>query len=239
MRLAIIEDDPEITEVVSIAFETAWPSSQIVSAPNAVEGLEMIKNESPDVVILDVALPEGDSSGFDLCKEIRTFSEIPIIMVTARTLEVDIVRGLELGAADYLTKPFSSVELLARTRAVLRRVQVGPLGAQSHPFVSKELSVDYDNREVLVHGEPVKLTPTEYKMLCYLVRNPRQVLTNTTLLVIYQTPDCKSGGGQFKRLDHLNPNSRDRPETPGNKVVLTRPSWTKFGAKSTGTATGW
>jgi DNA-binding response OmpR family regulator len=113
MRLAIIEDDPEITEVVSIAFETAWPSSQIVSAPNAVEGLEMIKNESPDVVILDVALPEGDSSGFDLCKEIRTFSEIPIIMVTARTLEVDIVRGLELGAADYLTKPFSSVELLA------------------------------------------------------------------------------------------------------------------------------
>ncbi len=160
MRLAIIEDDPEITEVVSIAFETAWPGSQIVSAPNAVEGLEMVKNESPDVLILDVALPEGGSSGFDLCKEIRTFSEVPIIMVTARTREVDIVRGLELGAADYLTKPFSSVELLARTRAVLRRVQVGPLGAQTHPFVSKDLSVDYDNREVLVHGEPVKLTPT-------------------------------------------------------------------------------
>ena len=162
MRLAIIEDDPEITEVVSIAFETARPGSQIVSAPNAVEGLEMVKNESPDVLILDVALPEGGSSGFDLCKEIRTFSEVPIIMVTARTREVDIVRGLELGAADYLTKPFSSVELLARTRTVLRRVQVGPLGAQTHPFVSKDLSVDYDNREVLVHGEPVKLTPTEY-----------------------------------------------------------------------------
>ena len=101
MRLAIIEDDPEITEVVSIAFETAWPGSQIVKAPNAVEGLEMVKNDqalqfggaagpSADVVILDVALPEGDASGFDLCKEIRTFSEVPIIMVTARTREVDI-----------------------------------------------------------------------------------------------------------------------------------------------------
>ena len=220
MRLAIIEDDPEITEVVSIAFETAWPGSQIVSAPNAVEGLEMIKNESPDVVILDVALPEGDSSGFDLCKEIRTFSEIPIIMVTARTREVDIIRGLELGAADYLTKPFSSVELLARTRDVLRRGQVGPLGAESHPFVSKELSVDYDNREVLVHGEPVKLTPTEYKMLCYLVRNPRQVLTNQAILDEVWGQEYRNSNGLVKaHVQRLRKKLKDNLQDP--RLIIT------------------
>ena len=220
MRLAIIEDDPEIMEVVSIAFETAWPGSQIVSAPNAVEGLEMVKNETPDVIILDVALPEGDSSGFDLCKEIRTFSEVPIIMVTARTREVDIVRGLELGAADYLTKPFSSVELLARTRAVLRRVQVGPLGAQSHPFISKELSVDYDNREVLVHGEPVKLTPTEYKMLCYLVRNPRQVLTNQAILDEVWGQEYRNSNGLVKaHVQRLRKKLKDNLQDP--RLIIT------------------
>ncbi len=220
MRLAIIEDDPEIMEVVSIAFETAWPGSQIVSAPNAVEGLEMVKNETPDVIILDVALPEGDSSGFDLCKEIRTFSEVPIIMVTARTREVDIVRGLELGAADYLTKPFSSVELLARTRAVLRRVQVGPLGAQTHPFISKELSVDYDNREVLVHGEPVKLTPTEYKMLCYLVRNPRQVLTNQAILDEVWGQEYRNSNGLVKaHVQRLRKKLKDNLQDP--RLIIT------------------
>ena len=220
MRLAIIEDDPEIMEVVSIAFETAWPGSQIVSAPNAVEGLEMVKNETPDVIILDVALPEGDSSGFDLCKEIRTFSEVPIIMVTARTREVDIVRGLELGAADYLTKPFSSVELLARTRAVLRRVQVGPLGALTHPFVSKELSVDYDNREVLVHGEPVKLTPTEYKMLCYLVRNPRQVLTNQAILDEVWGQEYRNSNGLVKaHVQRLRKKLKDNLQDP--RLIIT------------------
>ena len=220
MRLAIIEDDPEIMEVVSIAFETAWPGSQIVTASNAVEGLEMVKNESPDVVILDVALPEGDSSGFDLCKEIRTFSEVPIIMVTARTREVDIVRGLELGAGDYLTKPVSAVELLARTRAVLRRVQVGPLGAQSHPFVSKELSVDYDNREVLVHGEPVKLTPTEYKMLCYLVRNPRQVLTNQAILDEVWGQEYRNSNGLVKaHVQRLRKKLKDNLQDP--RLIIT------------------
>ena len=180
----------------------------------------MVKNETPDVIILDVALPEGDSSGFDLCKEIRTFSEGPIIMVTARTREVDIVRGLEMGAADYLTKPFSSVELLARNRAVIRPVQVGPLGAQTHPFVSKELSVDYDNREVLVHGEPVKLTPTEYKMLCYLVRNPRQVLTNQAILDEVWGQEYRNSNGLVKaHVQRLRKKLKDNLQDP--RLIIT------------------
>jgi len=96
---------------------------------------------------------------------------------TARERDVDIVRGLEMGASDYLTKPFGAVELLARTRALMRRFRVD---AQS--FTGKDLSVDYDGRRVMVRGEPVILTPTEYSLLCYLIRNPRQLLTNDAIL---------------------------------------------------------
>ncbi len=123
MKVAIIEDDPEITEVVSVGFETAWPGSRVVGAPNAAEGMKMLRTENPDILILDVVLPEGDTCGYDLCKEIGSSSDLPIIMVSARARESDVVRGLESGAADYLTKPFSMVELVARTRAVMRRVQ--------------------------------------------------------------------------------------------------------------------
>ena len=100
MKVAIIEDDQEITEVVSVAFERAWPGSQVIGASNAVEGMELLKTENPDVVILDIGLPEGDTSGFDVCKEFRSFSNVPVIMVTARDRAVDIVRGLEMCAAD-------------------------------------------------------------------------------------------------------------------------------------------
>lgn len=182
MKAAVIEDDEEIREIVSVAFETTWPGSQVVCAPNGTEGLALVKSSSPDVVILDIALPEGESYGFDLCKELRTFSDVPIIMVTARNREVDVVKGLEMGAADYLSKPFSAMELLARIRAVLRRVQVGPLATENRPFISKDLSVDFDTRQVLVRGQLVKLTPTEYRLLSYFLRNPRQVLTNSAIL---------------------------------------------------------
>jgi DNA-binding response OmpR family regulator len=220
MRVVVIEDDPEIMDVVSVAFETAWPGSQVLSAPNGIEGMQLVKSQNPDAIILQVNLPEGDSYGFELCKEFRSFSDIPIIMVTARSREVDIVRGLELGAADYVTKPFSPVELLARTRAVLRRVQVGPLGTQGRPFISKDLSVDFDTREVLVKGEPVKLTPTEYKMLCYLIRNPRQVLTNQAILDEVWGDDYRSSNGLVKaHIQRLRKKLKDNLQDP--KLIIT------------------
>jgi DNA-binding response OmpR family regulator len=220
MRVAVIEDDSEIMEVVTIAFETAWPGSQVVGAPNGVEGMEMVKAQSPDVIILDVALPEGDCYGYELCKELRTFSEIPVIMLTARSREVDIVRGLELGAADYLTKPFSPVELLARTRAVLRRVQVGPLGTEGRPYISKDLSVDFDTREVAVQGSRVKLTPTEYRMLCYLIRNPRQVLTNQAILEEVWGDEYRNSSGLVKaHVQRLRKKLKDNLQDP--KLIIT------------------
>ena len=92
MKVAIIEDDPEITELVSVGFETAWPGSRVVGAPNASEGLEMLRTENPDILILDVVLPEGDTYGYDLCKELRSFSELPIIMVPSRQFTTSIAR---------------------------------------------------------------------------------------------------------------------------------------------------
>lgn len=220
MKVAIIEDDQEITEVVSVAFEMAWPGSQVVGAPNAVEGMEMLKTENPDVVILDIGLPEGDTSGFDLCKEFRSFSNVPVIMVTARDREVDIVRGLELGAADYMIKPFSAVELLARIRAIMRRVQVGSLGSQTQPFVSKELSVDFDDRQVLAQGEPVKLTPTEYKLLCYLIRNPRQVLTNDAIVEEVWGSSYRNSEGLVKaHIQRLRKKLKDSTQNP--RLIIT------------------
>jgi DNA-binding response OmpR family regulator len=220
MRAVVIEDDPEIMDVVSVAFEMAWPGSQVLSAPNGIEGMQLVKSQNPDAIILDVNLPEGDSYGFELCNEFRSFSDIPIIMVTARSREVHIVRGLELGAADYVTKPFSPVELLARTRAVLRRVQVGPLGTQGRPFISKGLSVDFYTREGLVKGEPVKLTPTEYKMLCYLIRNPRQVLTNQAILDEVWGDDYRSSNGLVKaHIQRLRKKLKDNLQDP--KLIIT------------------
>ncbi len=220
MKVAIIEDDLEITEVMTVAFEMAWPGSEIVDAPNAAEGMEMLKTENPDVVILDIGLPEGDTCGYDLCKEFRSFSNVPVIMVTARDREVDIVRGLELGAADYLVKPFSAVELLARIRGIMRRVQVGSLGSQSQPYVSKELSVDFDDRQVVAHGEPVKLTPTEYKLLCYLIRNPRQVLTNNAIVEEVWGSRYRNSDGLVKaHIQRLRKKLKDSTRNP--RLIIT------------------
>ena len=220
MKVAIIEDDQEIAEVVSIAFEMAWPGSQVVGALNAVEGIEMLRTENPDVVILDIGLPEGDACGFDVCKEFRSFSNVPVIMVTARDREIDIVRGLELGATDYMTKPFSAVELLARIRAIMRRVKVGSLDSQSQPYVSRELSVDFDERLVLADGEPVKLTPTEYKLLCYLIRNPRQVLTNEAIVDEVWGSDYSNSEGLVKaHIQRLRKKLKDNTQNP--RLIIT------------------
>jgi len=168
-----------------------------MDASNAVEGLEMQRKQNPDVLILDVGLPEGDLSGFDLFKDFHSFSNAPVIMVTARDRDVDIVRGLELGASDYLPKPFSAVELLARTRAVMRRTRVENL-VSSQSFIGKDLSVDFDSRQVMVQGESVQLTPTEFKLLYYLVRNPHQALTTEEILEQVWGGEYRSSGGLLK-----------------------------------------
>jgi len=121
MKVLVIEDDPGIIEVVSLCFQLRWSGTNVISAANGRDGVALVETESPDVVILDIGLPDID--GYQVLKEIRRFSEVPVIMLTVRGEDTDVAKGLELGADDYITKPFSHIELIARVQAVLRRAQ--------------------------------------------------------------------------------------------------------------------
>jgi len=179
MKVIVIDDSPDVAEVVSLCFQLRWSGATVVSASEGARGLELIETENPDVAILDIGLPDMD--GIQVLRQIRRFSQVPVIMLTVRGEDADIARCLELGADDYIVKPFSHIELLARVQAVLRRVQGLPVTGE-RSFVSGKLSVDFARNEVRVGGEPVKLTSTEYKLLCHLVRNEGRPLTHENLL---------------------------------------------------------
>jgi len=180
MKVVIIEDDPEIVEAVSLCFDLRWPDVEVVSANEGINGLDLIEKESPDIVILDVGLPDID--GFEVCRRIRLFADVPIIMLTVKDQEFDKVKGLELGADDYITKPFSHVELLARVKAVLRRSTMPQLEEEEEPLTVGKLRIDFASHEVRVDGTEVKLTPTEYSLLHFLARNAGRVIQHRVLL---------------------------------------------------------
>ena len=180
MKVVVIDDAPEILEIVSLCFELRWPRTIILSAAEGGEGLKLIEMESPDLVLLNLGL--ADMSGFDILRQIRQFSNVPIIVLAVREGEVDIVRAFEMGADDYIIKPFGYIQLLARSQAVLRRAQMLLNTGGGRSFTSDNLSVDFTTRQVRLGGELVKLTPVEYDVLYQLVKNAGQVLTRETLL---------------------------------------------------------
>src|SRR3990172_3590392 len=180
MKILIIEDDPDVVEVVQLCLELRWRHSQALVPTTGAQGIELVETEAPDLVILDLGLPDID--GLEVCRQIRAFSDVPVVMLTVRDSEVDIVKGLETGADDYITKPFRHIELLARVQAVLRRAQGLPLADNEKPFVSGDLCVDFVRREVTVKDHLVRLTPTEYNLLSYLARNAGQVVPHRVLL---------------------------------------------------------
>src|SRR3972149_901326 len=118
MKVLIVDDEPDVIEVVNLCFNLRWPDAGVLSAPNGEDGWRLVEEEKPDLILLDIMLPDTD--GFQLCQEVRRFSDVPIVMLTARAGEGDKGRGLEMGAGDSGTPPFSHLELLARVRAVLR-----------------------------------------------------------------------------------------------------------------------
>lgn len=179
MKVLVVDDEPDVIEVVNLCFGLRWAEAEVSAAKTGEEALKMIEQDRPDVVLLDIVLPGID--GFQVCQEIRSFSDVPIIMLSARDAEMDKVRGLEMGADDYITKPFSHLELLARVRAVMRRYQ-SQLPAVGEVFESGDLRIDYASRQVMVRGKPVRLTPTEYSLLFHLSRNAGRVLPHHTLL---------------------------------------------------------
>jgi DNA-binding response OmpR family regulator len=179
MRILAVDDEPEVIEVVKLCFHLRWPEAEVIAATTGQEALTAIEGQAPDLVLLDIMLPDID--GFEVCEEVRRFSDVPIIMLTARDAEVERVRGLEMGADDYITKPFSHLELLARSRAVLRRYQNQP-PAVGETFQSGNFQMDYATRRVTVEDKQVRLTPIEYGLLYHLTRNAGRVLPHRTLL---------------------------------------------------------
>lgn len=152
----------------------------MLSATEGEKGLEALETEAPDIIILDLGLPDID--GYDVLRQVRRFSDVPIIILTVRGEEMDKVKGLELGADDYIVKPFAPAELLARVKAVLRRAQMPELRGDEKPIVTPKLSINLATREVIREGKAVKLSPTEYNLLYQLARNESKVLSHQMLL---------------------------------------------------------
>jgi DNA-binding response OmpR family regulator len=175
-RVLIVDDEPKIVEVVGDYLRSAGFS--VTTAPDGERAVALARARPPDLVVLDLGLPGLD--GLDVARELRGASPVPIIMLTARGEETDRVLGLELGADDYLVKPFSPRELLARVRAVLRRTE-GPQ-AERERFVVGDLVVDTGRRQVTVADREVELTATEFDLLAELARQPGRVFTRAQLL---------------------------------------------------------
>jgi DNA-binding response OmpR family regulator len=175
-KVLVIDDEPEIVKLVQAYLEKA--GFTVVSATDGQEALAVFRHEHPNLVILDLNLPGMD--GLDVCRALRRSSDVPIIMLTARIEETDRLIGLELGADDYVVKPFSPREIVARTRAVLRRAEGEPV--RPDVLISGELSLDLIRRTAMLADETLELTTMEFDLLVLLVMHPGQVFTRIQLL---------------------------------------------------------
>jgi two-component system KDP operon response regulator KdpE len=177
-KILVVDDEPRMIRFIRLNLE--HDGFDVSEAANGTQALGQLRDRLPDLVLLDVMMPELD--GFETLRLIREISTIPVIMLTAKGDEDDRVRGLELGADDYITKPFSPRELVSRVRAVLRRTEA-PAAAVHEPIrVDDRLQIDFDRREVWVEGRLVRLRPTEYRLLYHLVQNAGWVVPHDQLL---------------------------------------------------------
>lgn len=196
MKILIVDDEPDICEIITIAFNLRWPELVIKTAGTGAKALELAETESPDAIILDIVLPDAD--GFELCTQLKAKTSAAILILTVKGAEEDKVRGLTLGADDYITKPFDHYELLARLKAVIRRRgSRGSVDTDSN-YERQGLFIDFDKKHIRVNGEQVNLPPVEYSLLYHLVKNADRVIANRTLL-------AKVWGREYvDQLDYLN-----------------------------------
>ncbi len=164
MKVLLIEDNSEIVDVVTITLQLRWAEVTLISTFLGNEGVELARTEQPDLIMLDLGLPDID--GFQVLRQIRDFSDVPVVILTVRGEEMDKIKGLELGADDYITKPFSPGELLARMKALLRRSSMSKTtgngdGKPSVPSIRGKLRIDFTSREVSVGDKVLKLSPRE------------------------------------------------------------------------------
>jgi two-component system KDP operon response regulator KdpE len=176
--ILVVDDEPRMRRFMRMNLDLE--GYRVIEASNGMEAIDRVREDLPDLVLLDVMMPEMD--GFEALRFIRKTSSVPIIMLTVKGDEEDRVRGLELGADDYVTKPFSPRELASRIKAVLRRSEMPAPADQSIIKVDDRLQIDFNRRQVIVEGKEIKLRPTEYRLLYHLVNNAGWTLPHETLL---------------------------------------------------------
>lgn len=177
MKVLVVDDEPQIRRAVRVILERQ--GYQVIEAADGEDGLDAFAEHNPGLVILDLAMPRRD--GLQVCRDLRAWSQVPILVLSVRDREPDKVQALDLGADDYLTKPFGTEELLARVRAVTRRAELGRASEPAGVTVG-ELEIDFGRRQVLLAGEELHLTPIEFDLLRYLALNAGKVITHRQLL---------------------------------------------------------
>jgi len=177
-KILVVDDEQRMVRFIQLNLEQ--DGFEVVTAYNGKEALEQVRTQLPDLILLDIMMP--DINGFEVLKKIREVNNVPVIMLTAKGEEDDRIQGLELGADDYITKPFSPRELVSRIRAVLRRTKSFKEDQVDQIIVDDRLTIDFSRREVWVEGKKVDLRPTEYRLLYHLVQNAGWVNTHEQLL---------------------------------------------------------
>ena len=213
--ILVVDDEPRIVQILRKNLELE--GYRVIGAANGVSALQKAVQEMPNLIVLDIMMPEMD--GFEVLQRLRKISDVPIIMLSAKDLEEDKVHGLELGADDYISKPFGNKEMLSRIRAVLRRSDKASLDQKSRIVVDGQLTIDFDKREVIVRGERMPLRATEYRLLYHLVSNAGKVLTHETLLSRVWGPDYQDEDHYVRLyITYLRKKIEEDPRNP--KYIL-------------------
>jgi len=214
IRILVADDEPDVVEVIGLGLNLNSPDWEVLSAEDGPTALESFHRHNPDLLILDMHMP--GMTGLEVCKLVRSeSSEIPIIFLTVRDDEIEKVRGLEAGADDYITKPFSPLELTARIRALLRRTQRGKVPNKPQGFVYQDLTIDYNSRSVTLNRDNIRLTAIEYNLLYLLASNAGQVLPHSFLLTKVWGPEYRNDFDYLKvHVRHLREKLNDDAQNP-------------------------
>lgn len=217
-KILVVDDEPRVVRLVSEVLEAV--GYQVIAAASGKPAIEMVALEQPNLVLLDILLP-GELDGYEICRRIREFSDVPVIMLTAKAQEADVLRGFDVGADDYLTKPFSAKELVARVRAVLRRAQ-RPEEIVTATLTCGELEINFARRTVKVRDEKVSLTRTEYALLRQLALNANRVMLHQDLLTRVWGPEYRNDIDYLRAyIRYLRRKLEADPSNP--RYILTSP----------------
>jgi DNA-binding response OmpR family regulator len=196
MKVLVVDDDRRLREALEVGIQLQWQDVRVVTAADGEDGLRRFFEQEPDVVLLDITMPR--LNGLEVLQRIRRVSDVPVIMLSARGEDIDQARALELGADDYVSKPFGHLALMARIKSVLRRAELPPPVQAAPDFQAGDLAIHFQNQEVTLAGQPVKLTPVEYKLLYQLVRNTGHLLPHRALLERVWGSECDASPEYLK-----------------------------------------